>query len=85
MPDRSAGMPFRFVSCMELRESLGKRAQDVHRLLEIIEEVPPDSMYDHPTVITCGIPIPRNYTPTTLRAGWHGMRKTESLVSGWES
>jgi hypothetical protein len=32
---------------MELRESLGKRAQDIHRLLEIIEEVPPDSIYYH--------------------------------------
>jgi uncharacterized protein DUF5752 len=32
---------------MELRESLGKRAQDVHRLLEIIEEVPTDSIYYH--------------------------------------
>jgi hypothetical protein len=47
MSDRSADMPFHFVSCMELRESLGKRAQDVHRLLEIIEEVPPDSIYYH--------------------------------------
>jgi hypothetical protein len=32
---------------MELRESLGKRAQDVHRLLEVIEEVPADSIYYH--------------------------------------
>lgn len=32
---------------MELRESLGKRAQDIHRLLEIIEEVPADSIYYH--------------------------------------
>ncbi len=47
MPDCSASMPFRFVSCMELRESLGKRTQDVHRLLEIIEEVPADSIYYH--------------------------------------
>jgi hypothetical protein len=47
MSDRSADMPFRFVSCMELRESLGKRAQDLQRLLEIIEEVPADSIYYH--------------------------------------
>jgi len=33
MPDRTANMPFRFCSCMEFRESLGKRAQDVHLLL----------------------------------------------------
>ncbi len=47
MSDRSAGVPFRFISCMELRESLGKRAQDIQRLLEIIEEVPADSIYYH--------------------------------------
>ncbi|TLY19663.1 MAG: hypothetical protein E6K66_10750 [Nitrospirae bacterium] len=43
----SANMPFRFVSCMELREVLGKRAMDEHRLLELIEEVPADSIYYH--------------------------------------
>jgi Family of unknown function (DUF5752) len=47
MPHRSANMPFRFVSCMELREVLGKRAMDEHRLLELIEEVPADSIYYH--------------------------------------
>ena len=47
MPDRSAQMPFRFVSCMELREVLGKRAMDKHRLRELIEEVPADSIYYH--------------------------------------
>src|SRR5262249_27962207 len=39
--------PFRFISCMELREVLGKRAMDEHRLLELIEEVPADSIYYH--------------------------------------
>lgn len=47
MSDRSARMPFRFVSCMELREVLGKRAMDKHRLRELIEEVPADSIYYH--------------------------------------
>jgi hypothetical protein len=42
MSHRSAKMPF---SCMELREVLGKRANDEHRLLELIEEVPADSIY----------------------------------------
>jgi hypothetical protein len=32
---------------MELREVLGKRAMDEQRLLEIIEEAPPDSIYYH--------------------------------------
>lgn len=44
---RRATKPFRFVSCMELREVLGKRAMDEHRLLELIEEVPLDSIYYH--------------------------------------
>ena len=47
MPQPAANMPFRFVSCMELREVLGKRAMDEHRLLELIEEVPADSIYYH--------------------------------------
>jgi hypothetical protein len=42
-----AKQPFRFVSCMELREILGKRAMDEQRLLEIIEEAPADSIYYH--------------------------------------
>ena len=47
MPHPSANIPFRFISCMELREVLGKRAMDEHRLLELIEEVPADSIYYH--------------------------------------
>lgn len=40
MIERDAKQPFRFSSSMELREVLGKRAMDEHRLLELIEEVP---------------------------------------------
>jgi len=47
MPQPAANMPLRFVSCMELRKVLGKRAMDEHRLLELIEEVPADSIYYH--------------------------------------
>lgn len=45
--NRRAHVPFRFVSCMELREVLSLRAHDEQRLLELIEEVPPDSIYYH--------------------------------------
>jgi hypothetical protein len=45
--DRRASAPFRFVSCMELREVLAKKATDEQRLLELIEEVPGDSIYYH--------------------------------------
>ena len=47
MIEQRAKQPFRFASCMELREILGKRAMDEARLLEIIEEVPADSIYYH--------------------------------------
>ena len=47
MDDRRAADSFRFMSCMELREALGKQAHDEQRLLEIIEEAPTDSIYYH--------------------------------------
>src|SRR5438309_946609 len=47
MGARRAVNPFRFVSCMELREVMGQRAMDEQRLLELIEEIPADSIYYH--------------------------------------
>ncbi|ALA60262.1 hypothetical protein NITMOv2_3875 [Nitrospira moscoviensis] len=38
---------FRFIGCSELREILGKEAEDEKRLVELIEEVPLDSIYFH--------------------------------------
>jgi hypothetical protein len=38
---------FRFIGCSELREILGKKAEDERRLVELIEEVPLDSIYFH--------------------------------------
>jgi hypothetical protein len=43
--DWRAGSPHRFVSRVELREVLGKRAMDEQRLPELIEEVLVDSLY----------------------------------------
>jgi hypothetical protein len=39
--------PFEFASCLELREVLGKRAMDIARLLELVEDVALDSIYCH--------------------------------------
>ena len=39
--------PFRFIGCSELHEILGKSAEDERRLVELIEEVPLDSIYFH--------------------------------------
>jgi len=45
--EKIAGHPFLFVGCWELREMLGRSARDEQQLLEIIEEVPLDSIYFH--------------------------------------
>ena len=42
-----ADQPFRFIGCSELREILGKEADDEKRLVELLEEVPLDSIYYH--------------------------------------
>lgn len=39
--------PFRFTSVVELPEMLGRRARDEQELLELIEDVPLDSIYYH--------------------------------------
>ena len=44
---RKADKPFCFTGSSELRESLGKEAEDEKRLVELLEEVPLDSIYYH--------------------------------------
>ncbi len=44
---REAEQPFVFITCSELQENLGKVADDEKRLVELIEEVPLDSIYYH--------------------------------------
>ena len=39
--------PFRFTSVVQLPEMLGRRARDEQELLELLEEVPIDSIYYH--------------------------------------
>lgn len=38
---------FHFMGCIEIKELLGKKADDEQELLELIEEVPIDSIYYH--------------------------------------
>lgn len=38
---------FHFMGCIEIKELLGKKANDEQKLLELIEEVPIDSIYYH--------------------------------------
>lgn len=47
MEVRQAKSPFRFESCMELREVMGVRAHDEQSLLELLEEAPLDAIYYH--------------------------------------
>ncbi|MBI1728346.1 MAG: phosphotransferase [Candidatus Rokubacteria bacterium] len=39
--------PFQFVACVELREFVGVRAEDERQLMDLIEQVPLDSVYYH--------------------------------------
>ena len=47
MKNREAKAPFQFMACWELREMLGRRANDVQELLDALEEIPVDSIYFH--------------------------------------
>ena len=38
---------FQFTACIEIKELLGRKATDVQKLLELIEDVPVDSIYYH--------------------------------------
>jgi hypothetical protein len=42
-----AGTPFEFIGCIELFESLGRRAQDERELIELLQDVPPGSVFYH--------------------------------------
>jgi hypothetical protein len=44
---RTAGHPFRFIGCTEVQEILGQEAEDEKRLVDLLEEVPLDSIYFH--------------------------------------
>jgi hypothetical protein len=47
MSDRKAVTPFHFVGCVELRETMGRKAADVQQLMTTIDEAPLDSIYYH--------------------------------------
>ena len=42
-----SGLPLDIMGCIELKELLGLKANDEQKLLELIEEVPADSIYYH--------------------------------------
>jgi hypothetical protein len=44
---RVAKTPFQFIGCTELREILGSKAEDELQLLDLLEEVPIESIYHH--------------------------------------
>ena len=43
----TATEPFRFIGCVELRQSLDQRATDERELLDRLEDVPPGSVFYH--------------------------------------
>ena len=44
---RVAKTPFQFVGCTQLREILGSKAEDELQLMDLLEEVPIESIYHH--------------------------------------
>ncbi len=42
-----ASTPFHFIGCTELIENLGRRAQDERELMDLLEQVPPGSIFYH--------------------------------------
>ena len=44
---RVAKIPFQFVGCTQLREILGSKAEDELQLMDLLEEVPVESIYHH--------------------------------------
>lgn len=79
MIEQRAKQPFRFVSCMELREVLGKRALDEGRLLEIIEEVPADSIYYHTHSYYLRHPYSQGLYPNDF-ATWVALQGQDSVL-----
>ena len=69
----SVARPFKFVSCLELREVLGKWAMDIARLLELVEDVALDSIYCIRTASTCAMRTLKRRIPTTSRCGRLGV------------
>ncbi len=76
---RRAQQPFQFVSCMELREILGKRALDESRLLEIIEEAPADSIYYHTHSYYLRHPYSQGLYPNDF-ATWVALHDQDSVL-----
>lgn len=74
-----AKQPFRFASCMELREILGKRALDEARLLEIIEEAPADSIYYHTHSYYLRHPYSQGLYPNDF-ATWVALHGQDSVL-----
>jgi Family of unknown function (DUF5752) len=78
--DKKAKEPFHFVGCAELQQSLGDRANDEKQLLEVIEQVPPDSVYYH----THSYFLRRRYIPTPYTndfADWAGLEVRDQVLA----
>jgi hypothetical protein len=78
--DRQAKEAFHFVGCAELQQTLGDRADDEKRLLELLERVPPDSVYYH----THSYFLRRRYIPTPYTndfADWAALEVRDQVLA----
>ena len=51
MIPKIAEHPFYFTGCWEIREMMGRGARDEQQLLEVIEEIPLDSLLEETTIV----------------------------------
>ena len=78
--DKHAKEPFHFVGCAELEQTLGDRAEDEKRLLELLERVSPDSVYYH----THSYFLRRRYIPTPYTndfADWAALEVRDQVLA----
>src|SRR5580765_6985581 len=82
---RKADKPFCFTGSSELREILGKEADDEKRLVELLEEVPLDSISYNTHTFFCGIVTSNRCIQMTLPNGWRWKSVIMYSESGLQS
>lgn len=78
--ERRAEEPFVFVGCIELQEILGERAQDEKQLVDLLEQVPLDSVYYH----THSYFLRHRYIPTPYTndfANWAALEVRDQVLA----
>ncbi|MBI3989570.1 MAG: hypothetical protein HY347_08130 [candidate division NC10 bacterium] len=78
--EQRAKEPFVFVGCVELQKILGERAQDEEQLVDLLEQVPLDSIYYH----THSYFLRHKYIPTPYTndfANWSALEVRDQVLA----